>query len=179
MGFWIDILGIRNYFDRKFEEFLKVIEEGFALRDDRILRLEQREPIVKYQVVERVETEELKKELFEEIKDAVLGSKDAPIKEISGSAKGNSATVRLHLNGLSALTHTEKKIFSTLLNSEVHMSYKDIAQKLGKSRKTVQTHILNMQNKTDAIQSSENEDYMKTFYINPEVKVKILTGTLH
>jgi DNA-binding CsgD family transcriptional regulator len=184
MGFWLNVLGVRDYFDEKFEEFLKVVEEGFALRDGRIARLEHRQPVVNYQVVQRVDTEQLKKELkqelLEELKPTVVEPpKTAPVIEVpvvSVPAEEKSVVIKTYLSGLSALTHSEKRVFGVLLNSEMPLTYRDKARELGKSRKTVQTHILNMENKTDAIKYRESGDQTRLFYLDPEIRIKILSG---
>jgi len=79
MRFIDRLFGWKEYYDRKFDEFLKTIKEGFKLRDDRLSRLEfqiQRptiQPVVqevkidKKQLLRLMDDEEIKRQISEHI----------------------------------------------------------------------------------------------------------------
>ncbi len=68
MGLFKSLFGWREYFDKKYDEFLKVIQEGFVLRDQKIMELEGRPPIVR----QIVQTVDLPQEKFNEMLQEAL-----------------------------------------------------------------------------------------------------------
>ncbi len=76
------------------------------------------------------------------------------------------------LNNLSVM---EKAIVYLLLNSEMKLSYEDIARMLGKDRATVRGHINRIRQKNEGlIEESIERNGKKRLHIPEEVRVKLL-----
>lgn len=87
MGLWDRLFGWRKYYDQRFEEFLKIIREGFSVRDKRVEQLEKRRPTPIY-VTQKVSLsqEEFNIMLKEALKNKDISQElilEAPSTEIS------------------------------------------------------------------------------------------------
>jgi len=76
---------------------------------------------------------------------------------------------------LHKLTPMERALVWALLNTDLKLSYADLARILGKNESTVRGQINNIKRKTEDIMSEKSElNGQKRFYIEERVKNKIL-----
>lgn len=79
------------------------------------------------------------------------------------------------LESLKRLTPMERSLVWALLNTELRLSYSDLARILGKDESTVRGQVSNIKRKTDGLvlEKSENNG-QKRFYVEERVKNKIM-----
>jgi len=79
------------------------------------------------------------------------------------------------LESLKRLTPMERSLVWALLNTDLKLSYSDLARILGKDESTVRGQVSNIKRKTDSLvlEKSENNG-QKRFYIEERVKNKIM-----
>jgi len=75
---------------------------------------------------------------------------------------------------LSQFSITERAILWILLNSDIKLSYDDLAAMLGKERSTIRGQINRIKQKGDLIEEVVENNGKKRLYINEEIKVKML-----
>ena len=69
---------------------------------------------------------------------------------------------------------TERAILWVLLNSDMKLSYDDLAAMLGKERSTIRGQINSIKQKADLISESVEKNGKKRLFINEEIKEKML-----
>ncbi len=93
-----------------------------------------------------------------------------------GRSKRTSVHVQTEiLEELRRLTPMERSLVWALLNTDLRLSYGDLARVLGKDESTVRGQVSNIRKKTDDLVSERSEiNGQKRFYIEERVKSKIL-----
>jgi DNA-directed RNA polymerase specialized sigma24 family protein len=91
-------------------------------------------------------------------------------------SKRTSVSVQTEvLDELRRLTPMERSLVWALLNTDLKLSYADLARVLGKDESTVRGQVSNIRKKTDDLIGERNEvNGQKRFYIDERVKSKIL-----
>jgi len=95
---------------------------------------------------------------------------------IVGAVQTPVQTVNFY--GISNLSITEKAIIWLLVNSELKLSYEDIAAMLGKTKSTIRGQINSIKQKSDGlIEEAIEMNGKKRVYMPEEIKEKILKRT--
>ncbi|MEK6827557.1 MAG: HTH domain-containing protein, partial [Nanoarchaeota archaeon] len=78
---------------------------------------------------------------------------------------------------LSQFSVTERAILWVLLNSEMKLSYDDLAAMLGKERSTIRGQINTIKQKSEIIEEEIEKNGKKRVFIPEEIKEKMLKKT--
>ena len=76
------------------------------------------------------------------------------------------------------LTRSEKKILGELCNTNMKLSYKDLAIVLGVSPNTAKNHICHIKNKGFPIKESDDSKGIKRYYVPDNMKKVLLSKTV-
>ncbi len=75
---------------------------------------------------------------------------------------------------LDQFSTTERAILWVLLNTDMKLSYDDLAAMLGKERSTIRGHINRIKQKGDIIEETVETNGKKRVFIHDEIKEKLL-----
>jgi DNA-binding CsgD family transcriptional regulator len=116
------------------------------------------------------------------IEEFISGQTAVQTRSVSEQTQTNSRSKRTSVHvqteilaELRRLTPMERSLVWALLNTDLKLSYTDLARVLGKDESTVRGQVSNIRKKTDDLISERNEIHgQKRFYIDERVKNKVL-----
>ncbi len=76
------------------------------------------------------------------------------------------------------LTHSEKRILAELCNTDMKLSYKDLAVVLGVSPNTAKNHVCHIRNKGFPIKEADDSKGVKRYYVPDNMKKVLLSKNL-
>lgn len=167
---WVDYLN-NNHTTLKQE--LHDLRHGLrkSLRSDFEIYHNTLEEYIKVRLNEvRLNKEEIKKELLEELKSAHTAEKQA----FSGSQTPNPARDITHYNAEIELSNPEKLLLNVLFNENKPLTYEDLSRKTGKSVSSVRVYMNSLKSKKPIIEDFLTPTGAKIFSVKNSEIVKTL-----
>lgn len=104
---------------------------------------------------------------------AVYGVRDG-VQTAVQTANFNKFSGGLNFLDMSKLSVMERAIIMVLLNTDLKLSYDDLAAMLGKDRSTIRGHINRIKQKSEIIEEQMEQNGKKRVFIPSEIKEKML-----